>query len=181
MICCDNFLIMKNLLLILLATLFVACNEGARHDDGSLKYITVDFSKESSKERFAVNNSDGMLLFSCKCAHGKGGKSTRETPEFSNKIGSKCSCLGKFEIVGMHSRNGINYLELKGLDSSNSNARVRGICIHNSKLVTLWQYIPFFNIPLSNASEGCFAIDNDSMDKLIELYKNHKSKYIVAL
>lgn len=46
---------MKNLLLILLATLFVACNERARHDDGSLKYITVDFSKESSKERFAVN------------------------------------------------------------------------------------------------------------------------------
>ena len=46
---------MKNLLLILLATLFVACNEGARHDDGSLKYITVDFSKESSIERFAVN------------------------------------------------------------------------------------------------------------------------------
>lgn len=47
--------IIKNLLLILLATLFVACNEGARHDDGSLKYITVDFSKESSIERFAVN------------------------------------------------------------------------------------------------------------------------------
>ncbi len=35
-------------------------------DDGSLKYITVDFSKESSIERFAVNNSDGTLLFSCK-------------------------------------------------------------------------------------------------------------------
>lgn len=53
---------MKNLLLILLATLFVACNEGARHDDGSLKYITVDFSKESSKERFAVNNRTLLIL-----------------------------------------------------------------------------------------------------------------------
>lgn len=53
---------MKNLLLILLATLFVACNEGARHDDGSLKYITVDFSKESSIERFAVNNRTLLIL-----------------------------------------------------------------------------------------------------------------------
>ena len=53
---------MKNLLLILLATLFVACNEGARYDDGSLKYITVDFSKESSKERFAVNNRTLLIL-----------------------------------------------------------------------------------------------------------------------
>ena len=51
---------MKNLLLILLATLFVACNEGARHDDGSLKYI--NFSKESSKERFAVNNRTLLIL-----------------------------------------------------------------------------------------------------------------------
>lgn len=53
---------MKNLLLILLATLFVACNERARHDDGSLKYITVDFSKESSKERFTVNNRTLLIL-----------------------------------------------------------------------------------------------------------------------
>ena len=146
----------------------------------SKKYIIVDFTLESSENRFSVNNEDGTLYFSCKCAHGQGGKSTAKIPEFSNKIGSNCSSLGKFEIIGFYSKNGINYLKLKGLDASNSNAKIRGICIHNSLLVTIWKYIPFINIPLSNASNGCFAIDNNSMDKLIQLYKNNELKYLYA-
>ena len=160
---------------ILLILLLIPLNLKAQ------KYIVVDFYRASSEERFIVYNDDGSEYLSCKCAHGQGGKSTASTPEFSNKIGSNCSSLGKYEIVGFYSKNGINYLRLKGLDKSNSNALKRGICIHNSKLVSIWKYIPLLNIPLSNASNGCFAIDNSSMNKLIQLYKRKQLKYLYAV
>lgn len=145
------------------------------------KYIVVNFAESSSQKRFIVYNEDGTCYFNCKCAHGQGGKSTSSKPEFSNKVGSNCSSLGKFKIIGFYSKNDINYLRLEGMDITNSNALKRGICIHNSKLVSIWKYIPFFNIPLSNASNGCFAIDNDSMNKLIFLYKQGKLKYLYAI
>ncbi len=174
---------MKRIVLTALIGLIYLC-ACSRDDDITFadeeKFIAVDFTRDSSEKRFVVYNDDGTAYFSCKCAHGQGGKSTSKKPEFSNKIGSNCSCLGKFEIVGFYSKNGINYLKLKGLDKTNSNALVRGICIHNSKLVTIWKYIPFFNIPLSSASNGCFAIDNESMDKLIQLYKQKQLKYLFA-
>lgn len=47
-------------------------------------------------------------------------------------------------------------------------------------MVSIWEYIPFFNIPLSNASNSCFAIDNDSMDKVIALYRKDDLKYLYA-
>ena len=161
-------------LIAIIFTLLVSINLEAK------KYIIVDFSRESSENRFIVYNEDGGAYYSCKCAHGQGKGNTARTPKFSNEIGSNCSCLGKFKIIGLYSKKGINYLKLRGLDSTNNNAEKRGICIHNSKLVSFWKYIPFINIPLSNASNGCFAIDNESMNKLIKLWKNGELQYLYA-
>lgn len=158
-----------------LMLLLFACNLSAQN------YIRVDFSKPSSTKRFVVYTPYNTELFSCKCAHGQGGKSTRSKPEISNKIGSNCSSVGKFQIVGFYVKGDIKNLRLKGLSPTNSNALRRGICIHNSKMVTSWKWIPFFNLPLSNASNGCFAIDNESMDKVIKLYQQKKLTYLYAV
>lgn len=163
---------MKRILLLLLVIISISLK--------AQKYIVVNFAEPSSQNRFKVYNENGTCYFSCKCAHGQGGKSTISKPEFSNKVGSNCSSLGKFKIIGYYSKKGINYLRLEGMDVTNSNAFKRGICIHNSKLVSIWKYVPLFNIPLSNASNGCFAIDNNSMNKLIFLYKQGKLKYLYA-
>ena len=167
-------IIIMRILTSLMLLLF-ACNLSAQN------YIRVDFSKPSSTKRFVVYTPYNTELFSCKCAHGQGGKSTRSKPEISNKVGSNCSSVGKFQIVGFYVKGDIKYLRLKGLSSTNSNALRRGICIHNSKMVTSWKWIPFFNLPLSNASNGCFAIDNESMDKVIKLYQQRKLKYLYAV
>ena len=159
---------------LLFLFMMVALNINAQN------YIKVDFSKSSATRRFVVYDKNNSEIFSCKCAHGQGGKSTRSKPEISNKVGSNCSSVGKFQIVGFYVKGDIKYLRLKGLSSTNSNALKRGICIHNSKMVTKWKWIPFFKLPLSNASNGCFAIDNDSMDKVIKMYKENKLKYIYA-
>lgn len=147
---------------------------------GAQNYIKADFSKPSSTKRFIVYKKDNSELFSCKCAHGQGGKSTRSKPEISNNVGSNCSSVGKFQIVGYYTKGDIKYLRLKGLSPTNNNALKRGICIHNSKMVTRWKWIPFINLPLSNASNGCFAIDNESMDRVIQLYQQKKLKYLYA-
>lgn len=147
---------------------------------GAQNYIKVDFSKPSSTKRFIVYKKDNSELFSCKCAHGQGGKSTRSKPEISNNVGSNCSSVGKFQIVGYYTKGDIKYLRLKGLSPTNNNSLKRGICIHNSKMVTRWKWIPFINLPLSNASNGCFAIDNESMDRVIQLYQQKKLKYLYA-
>ena len=147
---------------------------------GAQNYIKVDFSKPSSTKRFIVYKKDNSELFSCKCAHGQGGKSTRSKPEISNNVGSNCSSVGKFQIVGYYTKGDIKYLRLKGLSPTNNHALKRGSCIHNSKIVTRWKWIPFINLPLSNASNGCFAIDNESMDRVIQLYQQKKLKYLYA-
>ena len=92
-----------------LMLLLFACSLSAQN------YIRVDFSKPSSTKRFVVYTPENTELFSCKCAHGQGGKSTRSKPEISNKVGSNCSSVGKFQIVGFYVKGDIKYLRLKGL------------------------------------------------------------------
>ena len=144
------------------------------HGDYNRYVIIVDYSKPSCEERFYIYNiDDKKYLYSGLCAHGNGRNSTASKPEFSNDIGSNCSSFGFFKITSkgkMNYRNRDCY-RLEGLSETNSNAQKRGILIHPSTLVSS---IPFeikgANLPLTNASQGCFAVSFYTMTKINEIY-----------
>ena len=138
--------------------------------------IIVDYRKPSCEERFYIYNSQkNEFIYSGLCAHGNGGKSTPSKPEFSNKIGSNCSSLGFFKVINKDKMNYHNRdcYRLIGLSSTNSNAFQRGILIHPSILVSS---IPFeikgVNLPLTNASQGCFSVSFYTMRKINKIYNN---------
>lgn len=127
--------------------------------DGSL--IIVNFRKPSMEDRLYIYNRKNMeCIYTGAVLHGNGGKSTASTPEFSNKIGSKCSSLGLFKVSEeSHTKLGVPCLRLDGLSPTNSNARARGIVIHPSIMVTLTPFgIDGMNYPLTPESEGCFSV-----------------------
>jgi hypothetical protein len=144
-------------------------------------HVEVDYSIGSGKPRFFVYENDKCVSKSL-CAHGKGPGNTASKPKFSNEIGSGCSSLGTFKIVGRSvMSNGYPCLVLKGLDSTNSNAYARHIYVHPSKLVDFCKYgIAPFYLPLTEASRGCFAISTECFDTLDSLYKVHKNIKIYA-
>lgn len=146
--------------------------------------IVVDFSKSSGKHRFFVCDlKKQQIISSSLCAHGAGNGSTMTKPIFSNEIGSNCSSLGHYQIIGRHkmSSSGLPSFRLKGLDSSNSNAMKRGILIHSAKIVSMFRLgiFPFY-LPLDKRiSSGCFAVDIGMMDIVGDLVDNEKKPILL--
>ena len=138
--------------------------------DNNTYEIIVDFSKPSCQDRLFIYKfyEEADLVYSGVVLHGCGGNSTPSKPEFSNKIGSNCSSLGKYTLEGIvKMKNGMEAIKLKGWDKTNSNAEARGIYIHTSLMATLLPFnIPKANFPLSNASKGCFAVSRHTYEKI---------------
>lgn len=139
-------------------------------------YILVDFSKPSGKRRFFIydlKNEKGVL--SSYCMHGSGRGNTDATPKFSNEIGSGCSCLGRFIMVGKGSASIKNSIRLRGLDKTNNLAEARGILIHSARKVTRF-YGQTDYIPLGTESRGCFTVSRECVNKVMQLYENSSPK-----
>lgn len=162
-------------IVVIIAVMFIAGNiiapstnaRAKEHAELALSYckanglrtdycILVDFDVHPGKNRFFIwDFNKREIVYSTICEHGRGGKSTHRTPEFSNKIGSRCSSLGKYYV--MNRRHMYNYPSvpcyvLKGVDKTNSNAMARGILIHPSV-----SQITTFPFPLQSRTEGCLA------------------------
>lgn len=61
-------------------------------------------------------------------------------------------------------------LQIRGLDSTNSNARKRGILIHPSIMASLLPYPKKGkNFPLTKSSEGCFSVSFHTFLKIKSL------------
>lgn len=132
--------------------------------------ILVNFAKPSMEDRLYIYEHNNCI-YTGAVLHGNGGKSTAKVPEFSNKIGSKCSSLGVYKLAEIsRTQLGIPCIRLDGLSSTNSNARVRGIVIHPSIMVTLTPFgINGVSYPLSPESEGCFAVSWHTFNKIKRL------------
>ena len=139
--------------------------------------MLVDFSIPSNKDRFFVwdTEKDG-IVYATWCAHGCGGNSTAERPEFSNKPGSNCSSLGMYIVergTGVSPKWRYTYHAVDGLDNTNSNARSRQIVIHYWSSVTSdWQNKISEPMRCDYRSAGCFTLPEPSfweIDKLIQL------------
>ena len=146
--------------------------------------IVVDFSNPSGRHRFFVCDlKKQTIIASSLCAHGAGKGSSKKEPVFSNEMGSNCSSLGYYKIIGKHrmSTSGLPSFKLIGLDKSNSNAERRGILIHSAKLISMfrWGIYPFYLPMDKRISSGCFAVDIDMMDVIEKLMKEEKKPILL--
>lgn len=145
--------------------------------------IYIDFSQSSAKNRFVVvDNKNREVIATSKCAHGAGKGSTIDTPVFSNEVGSKCTSLGEYRVAEVSKMNntGFECLRLDGLSKTNSNARKRGIVIHELPILTDHAF-DGAKIPLSEfISSGCFSISPEVFSLLKELRTEGKTMYIYA-
>lgn len=136
-------------------------------------YIVCDFGKRSGLKRFYVYDlENGKRIMESYCMHGNGCGSTDAKPMFSNRPGSNASSIGLYVLCGIGSKNMKTSIRLEGLDSTNNNARSRGILIHSS-----WKTFRFHGqtkyIPIGWESQGCFVITPSILIRLMTLYKFH--------
>lgn len=127
-------------------------------------YILVDFSIPSGKRRFFIydlKQEKGIL--SSYCMHGSGKGNTDATPKFSNELGSGCSSLGRYVMVGKGSTRFKNCVRLRGLDDTNYMAETRGILIHSAGKVNRF-YGQTEYIPIGSESEGCFTVSRECVN-----------------
>lgn len=170
--------------LIIIVILFIGCKDyKTKNPPYEYKnydyYIIVDFKIPSGKNRFFVYDRNNQLILQSLCEHGNGMGSTKTHPIFSNKIGSNCSSLGKFEIKGFNiMSSNIPSFVLKGLNSTNSNAFKRQLLIHPYYTIPDFEIYPF-NLPMTS-SRGCFVISPIKF-KLLQKYIKNKKGILISI
>lgn len=149
---------------------------------GSTEYLcVVNFGKHSGEERFFIYDvKNGKYVYSGIVLHGNGKGNTASKPVFSNEIGSNCSSLGLYRILYKDKMTDLPYdcYRLRGLDATNSNAEARGILIHPCVLASV---VPFevwgVSLPLTAASQGCFAVGYNTMHEINRHFNNNMYLY----
>ncbi len=145
---------------------------------GSIKkdlLTIVDFSKSSNTKRlWIIDMATNTVLYNTLVAHGRNSGDEFATT-FSNSNSSNKSSLGFYatgEIyMGKHGRS----LRLDGLESTNSNARSRGVVMHAA------DYVSESFIKLHNRlgrSQGCPALPANLTAQVINLIKDKSCLFI---
>jgi hypothetical protein len=123
--------------------------------------IVIDYTKNIFSERlYVLDMKSGKSVISSKVSHAFNSGELYAT-DFSNEPGTNKSCRGNFQTL--HTQMGPQFgfgMQLKGLDKGiNDRARERAIIFHSSKhMLSAWSY-------------GCFATDEETNRKIIELTK----------
>ena len=141
--------------------------------------LLLDYSIPSGPPRLFVWDFErDKVVARTYVMHGVGGGSTAKEPVFSNKVGSKCSSLGKFKVLKAHGAKLRRSYRLQGLDRSNSHAYKRGIMIHRSKWVDYWCWKKY--IPLHEPScQGCITVSSKGMSYLERLIKSESTPLLL--
>lgn len=142
--------------------------------------IFVDYSIPSGTPRlFVWDFKAKKVIFKCHVMHGSGGGSTKQKPVFSNKEGSYCSSLGRFEVRrDKHGNKHKRSFRMAGYDSTNNNAWKRGIMVHRSIWVDSWKWKKY--IPLHEKScQGCITVGSRGMNYLESLIKREKKNLLL--
>ncbi|MEG0795206.1 MAG: murein L,D-transpeptidase catalytic domain family protein [Odoribacter sp.] len=135
--------------------------------------ILVDMSLHSGKNRlFVWDFQQQKIVRSGLCSHGTGRGSTYAVPVFSNKPGSRCTSLGKYQICGRgYSRWGIHiHYKLNGLEKTNDNALRRVVVLHSMSQIPSKTIYPEY-LPLGY-SFGCPVVSDKVMRELDGILKN---------
>jgi|GEM_PF-2330049 len=146
------------------ALAFYAQNQ---HKFSNHRYIgVIDFTKNSSQERFCMINLKNGSTDCMKTSHGigsdgGGGRATR----FSNRPNSHASSIGYYKTLATYSGKHGTSLRMDGLSATNSNALKRAIVIHGAR------YVKEGTRSVSGRSHGCPALDNAIAQNIISKLK----------
>jgi hypothetical protein len=127
----------------------------------------VDFSRHSGLDRFYIYSfKEKKIIHKSLCAQGLGPNYNIFKHEFSNKVGSNLSSLGKYRVGNIRKMYTVQWCTPRGytvygLESTNSNALARGILIHNGN-----PEIQTFPFPCLPVSRGCFAVSSSMMEHI---------------
>jgi L,D-transpeptidase catalytic domain len=130
-------------------------------------WAVVDFNLPSSVERLFIFDLQSQSVKKFLVAHGHNSGQELAT-NFSNEIGSNCSSLGIYKTsetyIGKHGKS----LRIEGLDETNSNAEVRAVVIHSADYV-----VPNYSgTGRAGRSDGCFAVNPNDIDEVIQSLKD---------
>jgi hypothetical protein len=133
----------------------------------------IDFSLHSKEERFYEFDVQLKTLTKYHVAHGKGSDEDFDgyLDKWSNKDGSLCSSKGLYLCSEPYTST-LKFgraLRLDGLDTTNSNARDRGVVLHGADYVDP-KYIK--KNGKAGRTYGCFGVSFDHISSLINKFKN---------
>ena len=142
-------------------------NFAHRHNMNEHYALFVDYSIPSGTPRlFVWDFRTRRIIASTYVMHGTGKGSTDRQPQFSNRLGSKCSSLGRFLVTKEHGNRNKRGFRLKGMDTDNQSASARGLMIHGARWVDRWCWKEY--IPLNaTACSGCVTVASRGMDQII--------------
>lgn len=139
----------------------------------------TDFSKPTGIKRFYIYSfKENKIIHKSLCAQGLGKNKNIFKSKFSNENGSNYSSLGKYKVGNLRKMYNVGKLRkmldplysqgytLYGLDSTNSNALVRGILIHNGNVE-----FETFPLPCLPVSSGCFGVSTSMMKHIADVKK----------
>ena len=130
----------------------------------------VDFTIGSNKKRlWVINLNNYRVLVHTYVSQGKGSGAGRYATYFSNSPGSHASSLGIFTTGDVYDGEHGRSLRINGLETGiNDNALNREIVMHPADYVTE----DFIKIKgYAGRSWGCFAVDPDIANHLIQMLK----------
>ena len=147
----------------------------AKIHDLNRKYaLFVDYGIPSGTPRlFVWDFQKKRIIASTYVMHGPGMGSTAEKPVFSNKPGSNCSALGRFKVTKLHGHKLKKSLRLKGMDTDNQSAFVRGLMIHSSSYLDghVWmKYVPLHAV----SCQGCVTVTTRGMNYIWKLVNSEE-------
>lgn len=138
----------------------------------------IDMKINSGKNRFFVYDlKKNMIIDKGLVAHGSGSE-TKQPGQllFSNVKSSNCSSIGKYSIGVSYSGKFGKAYKLYGLDSTNSNASIRDIVLHN------YYAVPY----LEQASEicnskGCPMVNKNFFERLEKIIDNSNKSILLEI
>jgi hypothetical protein len=152
-----------------------------RSNGFSEKYcFLIDFGIHSGKNRFFIWDFEkDTIVRAGLCAHGYGGNSTPDRPEYSNEEGSYCSSQGRYRTgISSYSQWGIHvHYKLHGLEPTNSNAFKRIVVLHSYKYVPDGEIYPLY-LPMGY-SAGCPVVSNAMMTAADKLLKDSDKPFLL--
>lgn len=127
----------------------------------------VDFGQPSRVPRFHLVDPAGGRVESLLVAHGRGSDPghTGWLRSFSNRPGSEATSQGHYLTAGYYNGHHGRSMRLQGLDPTNDNAEERGIVVHSA-----WYVGPEVvrEHGMLGRSEGCFAVSQSDLPKVLE-------------
>lgn len=157
------------------AALAVARRQGLRED----YCLLVDYSLPSGEPRLTVwSYAENKVVDRTYVMHGYGHGGTKEQPQFSNLLGSRCSALGHMAVTHKHGQRVKRSYKLRGLDTDNLTVWDRGLMIHPAPWVDMHCFKEY--IPLHEKScEGCVTITTRGMECIERIMEQQEGEMLL--